>query len=282
MMNLSNEKQKLLDSVVGDLKKIENVAAVVLGGSHASGRAHATSDLDIGIYYHNDKPFDLDAIKLVAKKHSNINEEPTVTGFYEWGPWVNGGAWISNSASDVDFIYRSIEHVQSTIEQAKEGKWENHFEQQPPYGFSSIIYLAETKTCVALYDPESIIVKLKGEVEIYPAKLKNAVIQQSLWATEFTLSQAEGFSEKQDVYNTVGCLTRAVKYLVTTMFAVNEIYPSFQIMFNCWGNCFWRLRLSLRIFINLIIIYEASLRVASNHKSEITYINKKNKSSTFL
>ena len=103
--------------------------------------------------------------------------------------------------------------------------WENNFEQQPPYGFSSIFFLAETKSCIPLYDPDRIIQELKSEVPNYPEKLKQTVIQQSLWSAEFSIWHADYFAEKEDVYNTMGCLTRAVKNIVTALFSINELYP---------------------------------------------------------
>jgi hypothetical protein len=112
-----------------------------------------------------------------------------------------------------------------TIDDAKNGIWENNFEQQPPYGFSSIIFLAETQSCLPIYDPDDVIKKLKASVAEYPQKLKQSVVQQSLWATEFTIWKAEKFMTEVDVYNTVGCLTRAIKNIVTALFAVNEMYP---------------------------------------------------------
>lgn len=98
-----------------------------------------------------------------------------------WGPWVNGGAWINTSRGKVDFLYKNIGQITRTIENAKIGIWENNFEQQPPYGFSSIIFLAETQSSLPLYDPDKIINKLKESVKEYPEKLKYSVIQQSLW-----------------------------------------------------------------------------------------------------
>lgn len=222
-MKLPAVKQQLLDDIVNDLKNAPNVTAVVLGGSYAAGMAIATSDLDIGIYYRSDAPFDIEAIRAIAVKYAGGNP-PTVTGFYEWGPWVNGGAWISTPHGEVDFLYKNIEQISSTIAKARAGEWENDFEQQPPYGFSSIIYLAETQACIPLYDPEGIIKTLKAEVAEYPAALKQNVIQRCLWAAEFSLWQAESFAAKQDVYATTGCLTRAVKNLITTLFSLNERY----------------------------------------------------------
>jgi len=141
------------------------------------------------------------------------------------GPWVNGGAWIKTAVGKVDFLYKNIDQITSTIEKAKNGVWENNFEQQPPYGFSSVIFLAETKSCFPLYDPDKIIEKLKAEVLNYPEKLKQGVIQQSLWSAEFTIWHAEHFAKKQNVYNILGCLTRAVKNIITALFAINELYP---------------------------------------------------------
>jgi hypothetical protein len=38
---------------------------------------------------------------------------PVVTGTYEWGPWVNGGAWIQTSAGKVDFLYKNLDQVRT-------------------------------------------------------------------------------------------------------------------------------------------------------------------------
>jgi predicted nucleotidyltransferase len=223
-MKISDDKQKLLDDIIADLKLIEGVKAIVLGGSYAAGTATESSDLDIGIYYSEQQPFDIEKVKIIAKKYAD-NEQPTVTDFYEWGPWVNGGAWINTAKSEVDFLYKNIEHITKTIENAKNGIWESNFEQQPPYGFSSIIFLSETQNSFPLYDPENVVKKLKENVKQYPQKLKQSVIQQSLWSAEFTLWQADKYAAQNDTFNTVGCLTRATKSILTALFAINEIYP---------------------------------------------------------
>jgi len=220
---LSAEKKELLDLIVADLAKIPGVVAIALGGSHAEGRATPESDLDVGIYYSQNTPFDVGQIVAVAQKFAI--KEPTVTDFYGWGPWVNGGAWIETRAGQVDFVYRSIEQVSKTIDDASEGRWVNDFEQQPPYGFSSVIYLAEIKSNIALHDPQSQLAKLKQRVEVYPPKLKASVIGLCLWSAEFAIWQADGFCKKADLYNAMGCFTRAVKSIVTALFALNETYP---------------------------------------------------------
>ncbi|MCW3465691.1 nucleotidyltransferase domain-containing protein [Chitinophaga nivalis] len=223
-MALSAPQQQMLQQLTEELKTIDGVAAIVLGGSHATGMATERSDLDIGIYYYEAQPFNIPAIKSLATKY-HTGSDPTVTDFYQWGPWVNGGAWLETAAGKVDFLYRNIDQVKATIAKAGQGEWENHYEQQPPYGFSSVIYLAETKACIPLYDPQHLITALKKSVSTYPPALRQTIIQQSLWAAEFTVAHAEAFAIQKDIYNLSGCLTRAVKNIISALFAINEIYP---------------------------------------------------------
>lgn len=223
-MEIPTAKHFVLNSIINDLKSIDHIAAIALGGSRATAEAVEDSDVDLGIYYYEASPFSIDAIREVVKKY-NVGKTPTVTGFYEWGPWVNGGAWIETAAGRVDFIYKNIDQVKSTIAKAINGEWEKHHEQQPPYGFSSIIFLGETQAAVRLYDPSNILSALKEMIAVYPPRLKQSVIQQSLWSAEFTIWQADGFSQKNDLYNFVGCVTRALKNIVDTLFALNGLYP---------------------------------------------------------
>jgi hypothetical protein len=220
--NISPEKQALLSSLVNQLADTAGVKAVVLGGSYARGTQHASSDLDIGVYYSDAAPFAIDDIRRIAA--GAAGQSATVTGFYEWGPWVNGGAWLHTPVSKVDFLYRSLDKVEKTIHEAIAGA--NHFDyfQQPPYGFFSVIYLAETRICVPLYDPQGNLARLKQLLAVYPPALKHRTVSDLLWVAEFTLSQAGGFADKGDVYNTAGCLTRVASSLTQVLFALNETY----------------------------------------------------------
>src|SRR5258706_13520436 len=224
---ISPEKRILLQETLDKLRTVKGIAAVVLGGSYATGAQRPDSDLDLGLYYQEQAQFAIDDIREIAQSLVQSlaqNGHATVTGFYEWGAWVNGGAWIHTGAGKVDFLYRSVEHVQRVIQDARNGKIELDYAQQPPYGFHSVIYLAETQVCLPLYDPRNIIADLKRQVTPYPPKLKQTIAWELLWAGEFTLLHARDFAERGDVYNTVGCLTRALSYLTQVVFALNETY----------------------------------------------------------
>jgi hypothetical protein len=223
LMNIPEPERLLLELLVGRLSGISGMAAVVLGGSYASGTQHDTSDLDIGLYYREAAPFSISDIRRVADGVS-AKGPATVTDFYEWGAWVNGGAWIFTSQGKVDFLYRNLDQVERTIADANRGVVYHDYGQQPAYGFSSVIYLAETQICIPLLDPEGLIADLKRKIEIYPPKLKERIIIDSLWSSEFTLIHSRAFASQGDVYNTAGCLTRAASSLTQVLFALNGKY----------------------------------------------------------
>src|SRR5262249_54854854 len=151
---------------------------------------------------------------------------PVVAGFYEWGPWVNGGAWLTIGGQRVDFIYRSLEHLERVIAEAEAGRYELHYAQQPPFGFFSGTYLGEISVCVPMFDPEAQLGVLKRRVADYPEALRRSVLQDYLWAAEFGLAAfARKFAMRSDSYGTAACLTRAVNQLVLVLFALNRKYP---------------------------------------------------------
>lgn len=217
------DKQRLLTTLVGQLARVDGVVAVVLGGSYASGEHHAHSDMDIGLYYAEARPFAIDAIRRIADGVA-VEGAATVTDFYAWGAWVNGGAWIHTAHGKVDFLYRNLDQVQQTIDAARQGIVRHDYAQQPTFGFYSVIYLAETSICRPLYDPEGRMAALKAQVATYPPRLKTQVVADSLWSAEFTLLFARDYAAKGDIYNTVGCLTRVATNLTQALFALNERY----------------------------------------------------------
>jgi hypothetical protein len=223
LQSLPESKRQLLDQLVAQLSAVKGMASIVLGGSYASGSHTPHSDLDIGLYYFESSPFSINEVRCIAEAAS-ASGAVTVTDYYGWGAWVNGGAWIHTPQGKVDFIYRNVEQVRRTIADAHQGIYHHDYDQQPAHGFYSVIYLAETRICIPLFDPQGLIADLKRSVEIYPPRLKEKIIADSLWAAEFTFIQARGFAAQGDVYNTAACLTRASASLTQALFALNEKY----------------------------------------------------------
>lgn len=224
-MQLSSAQRELVSSLAKRLGAIPGIQAVVLGGSHARGRAQLGSDVDLGLLYSDASPFAIQSIRELAED-LNDTPEPVVTDFYGWGPWVNGGAWLTIGGQRVDFIYRSLEHLERVIAEAEAGRYELDYCQQPPFGFLSITYLGEIAVCIPLFDPEKRLDTLKRRVANYPEALRHAVVQDYLWQAEFALAAfARKCASRADTYGTVACLARAVSQLVLALFALNRTYP---------------------------------------------------------
>lgn len=225
MRQLSPEQRELVSSLAERLGSIRGVRAVVLGGSYARGRAGPGSDIDLGLLYSEAAPFSTRSVRELAEA-VNDRPGPVVTDFYEWGPWVNGGAWLTVGGQRVDLIYRSVEHVERVIAEAEAGQYQLDYAQQPPFGFFSATYLGEVAACIPLYDPEARLGVLKRRVAQYPEALRLAVVRDYLWAAEFGLAAfARKFAARSDVYGTAACLTRAVNQLILVLFALNRRYP---------------------------------------------------------
>ncbi len=219
---MPRDHQNTVAAVVAALAQTPGVIAVVLGGSYARGTARPDSDVDLGVYYEPSAPFHLNAIAKIAQ--SVAIRPPTVTDFYEWGAWVNGGAWIQTATGKIDLLYRNLDQVKRTIEEAEQGLVHHDYPQQPPYGFYSVIYLAETHFCAPLADSSGAIQTLKERVRVYPERLHRRVVNDGLWSVEFTLLHADSFAAQGDVYNTVGCMTRVATTLTQVLFALNRCY----------------------------------------------------------
>lgn len=223
-MQLSPQQREQVEALVRDLAEIEGVVAVALAGSRARGRARADSDVDLGVLYRESAPFAPAAVRAVAERWSD-GPAPVVTDFGEWGPWVNGGAWLDAGGQRVDLLYRSVEHLERALADAEAGRHGVHHGQQPPFGYWSGTALGELAVCVPLHDPSGVLAGLKASVARYPEPLRRAVVADGLWAVEFGL---RAFAPKHvaagDVYGVSGCLARFAHQLVLVLFALNRAW----------------------------------------------------------
>ena len=213
-----------LRELVDALAALPAVEAVVLGGSHARGLARDGSDVDLGLLYRDAHPIDVAAVRALAARW-NDTADPVVTGLYEWGPWVNGGAWLTVRGRRVDLLYRSIDRVEREIDAARAGRHEIHFGQQPPFGFWSGTLLGETACALPLRDPACHTERLRRLVAAYPEALRQAVLRDMQQGVRFGLAAfAPKFAARGDAWGTAACLARAVWQLGLALFAQNRCY----------------------------------------------------------
>ena len=142
----------LLERATTPLAAIPGVVAVVLGGSRATGAAHAASDYDIGLYFSERAELDVDRLRDVVR---GLVDEPAavqVTEVGGWGPWIVGGGWLTIHGIKVDLLYRPIESVEKVIRDCREGSVSMDFQPGHPHGFCSAIWMGEIALCRPLSD----------------------------------------------------------------------------------------------------------------------------------
>lgn len=221
---LTLKQKALIDEIASRLIVIPGIAAVVLGGSYARNRARPDSDIDIGIYYQEGNRFDIVAVRELADQLNDV-PNPVVSGFGDWGRWVDGGAWLTIGGQRVDLLYRSLDMIELTLREAQSGRFEVDFAQQPPFGFFGPTVLGEVAIAQALHDPSGFIAALKARVAPMPNELRRAVVQRCLWSTDFGLRAfAPKFVAAGNAYGAAGCFTRFASELVLATFALNGLY----------------------------------------------------------
>ena len=223
MTGASANDETLLDRLVRALGGVIGVRAIVLGGSRARGEATAASDYDIGLYYEPAAQIDVGALgKAIATLPGPTTS--TVTAIGEWGPWINGGAWLTVEGTRVDLLYRDMAKVRGVIATCHAGHIERAYQPGHPHGFISSIWMGEVALCRVLWDPDKVMTPLKRQCDPYPDALGEALIRTFFWEARFAVENAEHGSGRDDVNYVAGCIFRTVACLCQTLFALNRVY----------------------------------------------------------
>lgn len=218
------DPSRLLTGLANALAQIAGVEAVVLGGSRARGTHAPNSDIDIGIYYAAAEQFDLVALDRLAAALDDRHHAGLVTPLGGWGPWINGGGWLTVEGWHVDFLYRELPRVQAIVDDCREGRFEFAYQPGHPHGFPSYIYMGEIAVCRPLWDHAGAIAALKAQVVPYPPLLRRAILDRFYWEANFSLETGAKAASRGDASYVAGCCFRCVACLTQCLFALNGEY----------------------------------------------------------
>ena len=211
------------EHIAARVGQIEGVVAVALGGSWARGAGRPGSDIDLGIYYHPDRPPSIAALRLLAQKLDDRHAADAVTDYGGWGPWINGGGWLKINGQPVDWLYRDLALVTRCINDCQVGKISAYYQPGHPHAFHTHIYMGEVHYCRPLHDPNGALAALKEFTDPYPPGLKQAIMA-TRWEASFALETCRKSAARGDVFHVSGSLFRSVAILVQVIFALNERY----------------------------------------------------------
>jgi hypothetical protein len=215
---------ELARNIAERLGEVAGVEAVALGGSWARGEAHPDSDVDLGLYYRPQAPPAVEALNELARELDDRRLPGLVTGFGEWGPWINGGGWLVVEGQRVDWLYRDLDLVSRTISGCRAGRATSFYQPGHPHGFHSHIYAGEVHHCGILHDPRGTLASLQARTSPYPPALRQTLVGRFLWEAGFALETCRKPAERGEVFYVSGCLFRCAACLVQVLFALNERY----------------------------------------------------------
>ena len=215
--------ESVIQLVTEKFSSLPYIEAIVLGGSRARGNHSADSDIDIGIYYHQEF-FDLNAINQLATELDDEHRSNLVVPPGAWGDWVNGGGWLMIKGYHVDLILRDIKRVEKIMKETEQGIVTANYQTGHPHGYISAMYRGELAISKILYYKNNRFKRLKKQAEIYPAALKESMIRFFLFEAEFSLEFAKANAGTDDKYYVAGHIFRAISCLNQVLFACNRDY----------------------------------------------------------
>ncbi|HLL69718.1 MAG TPA: nucleotidyltransferase domain-containing protein [Micromonosporaceae bacterium] len=195
-----------LVALANRLTTVDGVVGVILGGSRARGEHLPDSDYDLGIYYR--QRLDIAALTDLARAVAGADARVTVTG--AWGPWMDGGGWLSVAGAAVDWIYRDLDRVRAAWDGAIRGHFEFNAQVGHPLGFPDFAYAGELALGVILADPTGRLAELRQPMTAYPEALRVSVVGRSLWEASFLIDGAGKAARRADAAYVAGCLFRVV------------------------------------------------------------------------
>ncbi|MFV5997281.1 nucleotidyltransferase domain-containing protein [Streptomyces sp. NPDC056231] len=217
-MNTGSAEERVRASMVGDmaarLTAVSGVRAVALGGSRARSTHRTDSDWDLGVYYRGT----LDLVALTALASQAQGSPVEVAGPGDWGPWVNGGAWLRVDGTAVDWILRDLDRVESVWSDCREGRFEVGVQPGHPLGFWSPCYPGEVALGRVLADPYGELTVLQQQTRDYPEPLRRALCDAA-WEADFSVTAARKSAHSGDTLHVALCLSRAFGILAQALHA---------------------------------------------------------------
>lgn len=185
-----------ISRVAAQLAELPGVLAVVLGGSRATATHRPDSDWDLGVYYRGSQQ-PLDPAEL-----RRLGYPGHVSALGEWGPIVNGGAWLTVASTPVDVLYRDLDTVEGWIRDAQEGRYQVLSQNGYVVGAPTYLPAGELAVCHPI----------SGDLPrpSFPDRLAETAPERWKGTASVSLTFAHGYARAGDAVCCIGMLSKAV------------------------------------------------------------------------
>ncbi len=199
----------MIEALLDNIKNIDNVELIMLGGSRAVGEYDETSDYDIYVYAKGNIPLK-DRQKALAPYFQYI----------EWGNqfWEEEDDGILINGQEVEIIYRDIRFINDKLN-------DTFVEYKQGYGYSTCFIFNILKS-VVIYDKHRIMPRIKDKYNDYPQSLKNRIINENIQLIDdkmpSLLFQIEKAVNRGDLISINHRLATYLEIYIDILFAINE------------------------------------------------------------
>ena len=195
------------------LQKFDEVDAIILGGSRASGKYDSDSDYDLYVYLNNDLSMEKRKSVLIKTcKYMNLGKS-------YWGAYWDD--CILNNDISIEFIYENIDNTKQSLNRALE----KHIASD---GFTTCLCYVVFNTIV-LYDPKSLYRDMVNQFTMpYPEPLRKNIISMNRellsGMDSSCFNRLETAIKRNDIISINHRLAEFTKYYFDILFALNRTF----------------------------------------------------------
>lgn len=213
-MNPNQAALTLAQTIAVEFSKLSEVQAVLLGGSHATGKADETSDIDLYVYANKEIPVETRAA-IITPRASYLELDNRF--------WETEDYWLEKTdGRKVEIIYRG-----GYLEDSLKNLLENY---QAQLGYTTSLWHSVLHS-VILFERDHYFSDLQQRVRVpYPNELVKAIIDKNFPLLKGSLAVHSKELYKAAIRNDVVGVHRRIEVLLNSyfdiLFALNrELHP---------------------------------------------------------
>lgn len=199
----------MFESLIKDLSKLDDIQAILLGGSRATGHNDVNSDYDVYVY----------SSKLIDEKRRKEIINPYVSYMeYSNNFWEIEDDGILKNNIDIELIYRDIHQIEENLMHTIKGRIS--------HGYSTC-FLDNFMKSIILYEKDQVITNLRKKIQVidWTPMFDKIIIENMKLLKDYMPSlyyQIEKAVKRDDIMSINHRLTEYFSIVFDILFAANK------------------------------------------------------------